>query len=203
MRKLAVSLILGLAISAPVYANDKSVKVEAGPGLITYGDSGAIGLQGRANVTIPIVDRAFDIGFEVEGSTAIDKIEEGFPQILEIDGEEREVFTFLEDFGVQEHMAGYFIFRVPLESGLGVSVRAGYHKSNYGGRRIVEIPATEFTDTETFDLDFEGPAAGLGVEYFFGNKKNGVRFDITWHDVSDLDISGGSTWSTLSYMRRF
>lgn len=205
MKKLILALGLSVAMASPALAqDDRAVKVEAGGGFISYGDSTSLGLIGRANVTIPIVDRAFDIGFEVEGGTSIDAANEEVGRLIPIDGVDTEVFISVEDFGIQEHLAGFAVFRVPLESGLGVTVRAGYHQSNFSGTRLIEVPANGTTDTQTFDIDFEGPAAGLGIEYFLGkSRKNGVRFDLTWHDTGDLDIDGGSTWGSLTYMRRF
>lgn len=205
MKKLILVLGLTTILANPAFAADeRSVKVEAGGGFISYGDTGSIGLMGRANIAIPIVDRAFDIGFEVEGGTSIDAENSDIGGIIPIDGVDTEVFITVEDFGIQNHMAGFAFFKVPLESGLGVIVRAGYHQSNFSGTRIIEVPANGTTDTEVFDIDFEGPAAGLGIEYFIGNsKKNGVRFDLTWHDTGDLNIDGGSTWGSLTYMRRF
>lgn len=204
MKKILLSTCIATLFAATAHAKDeKSVKVEAGAGLTTYGDSQSIGLTGRFNVTVPIVDRAFDIGLEVEGGTQIDGEEDGIVQLVDIDGTEFEQFTSIEDFGVQNHTAGYFIFRVPLDSGLGITVRAGYHKSNYGGDFIVAVPDLNQSTTELIDLDFEGWSAGLAAEYFF-DKKNGVRFDMTWMDQSDLNFEAGtSTWSSISYMRRF
>lgn len=199
---LATCIATLFAVSANA-KDEKSVKVEAGGGLVTYGNSQSIGLLGRANITIPIVDRAFDIGFEVEGSTQIDGEEDGIVQLVDIDGMDYEQFTSIESFGIQDHKAGYFIFRVPLDSGLGITVRAGYHQSNYGGDYIVAVPELNQSTTELIDIDFEGWSAGLAAEYFF-DKKNGVRFDMTWMDQSDLNFeSNTSTWSTISYMRRF
>jgi len=205
MKKLILAFGLSLFMASPALAQDDSpVKVEAGGGLISYGDNSSMGAIGRARVTIPIVDRAFDIGFEVEGGTAIDTENVEVGRLIPIDGVDTEVFISVEDFGIQNHLAGFAIFRVPLESGLGVTVRAGYHQSNFSGTRLIQVPANGTTDTEIFDIDFEGPAAGLGIEYFLGkSKKNGFRFDLTWHDTGDLNIDGGSTWGSLTYMRRF
>jgi len=205
MKKLILTLGLSVATASTAFADDpKSFKVEAGGGLMSYGDNSSTAVFGRANFTIPIVDRAFDVGFEVEAGTSIQAEDAAVGRLVTIDGVDQEVFLSIDDFGVQEHMAGFAIFRVPLDSGLGVTVRAGYHKANFSGSRTVEIPALETIDIENFDIDFEGPAAGLGIEYFLGkSKKNGIRFDLTWHDTGNLDIDGGSTWGSLSYMRRF
>lgn len=205
MKKLVFAMGLSLAMATSAYADDpKSFKVEAGGGFMSYGDNSSTALLGRANFTLPIVDRAFDIGIEVEAGTAIQTVNEAVGGIENIDGVDQEVFLSIDDFGVQEHMAAFAMFRVPLDSGLGVSVRAGYHKANFSGSRIVEVPALEIRDVESFDIDFEGPAAGLAIEYFIGKKqKNGFRFDLTWHDTGKLDIDGGSTWSSITYMRRF
>jgi len=205
MKKLVIALGLAFGLVGSANANDpKSFKVEAGGGVMSYGDGGSAAVFGRANFTIPIVDYAFDIGLEVEGGSAIQSENSTIGQLIPIDGEDREVFLTYEDFGIQDHLAGFAMFRVPLDSGLGVSVRAGYHKASFSGSRIIEVPALETMDVESFDIDFEGPAAGLAIEYFLGKRqKNGIRFDLTWHDTGSLDIDGGSTWASLSYMRRF
>ncbi len=203
MKKLLVATGIATLFAFSAQADDdKPVKVEVGAGLTSYGDSQSIGLTGRANLTVPIVDRAFDIGIEVEGGTQIDGAEDGIIQLIEIDGNPEEVFTSIEGFGVQNHLAGYFMFRVPLDSGLGITVRAGYHSSNFGGDRIVEIPNLNQREVELIDLDFEGLTGGFAAEYFF-DKKNGIRFDLTWFETSDLNFDNTSTWSTISYMRRF
>jgi len=205
MKKIILAFSLAFSLAATSHAKDeKSVKFEAGGGFISYGESQSIGVLGRANLTIPIVDRAFDIGVEVEGSTSIDNLNEQGGFIDTIDGVPTEVFLSLEDFGVQDHVAGFFLFRVPLDSGLGISARAGYFSGNFGGSLTTEIPALETTTVDVLDLDFEGVALGLAGEYFFGSKKkNGVRLDVTWYDNGDLDIDQGSTWTSISYMRRF
>lgn len=203
MKKILFTTGIAMFFAFSAHADDdKPVKVEAGVGLTSYGDSQSIGLTGRANITIPIVDRAFDIGFEVEGGTQIDGAEEGIVRLVDIDGMTEEEFLSIEGFGVQQHLAGYFIFRVPLDSGLGISVRAGYHSSNFGGDRISEVPRLNTREVENIDVDFEGLSAGFAAEYFF-DKKNAIRFDMTWNDVGDLNIDGNRTWSTISYMRRF
>lgn len=205
MKKPILALTITALMALPAHADDdKSIKVELGGGLMQYGEADSTAVFGRANITLPIVDRAFDIGVEVEAGSSIQASDAAVGRLISIDGIEREVFISVNDFGVQEHMAGFFIFRVPLESGLGISVRAGYHQSNFGGERLVEVPELGTSDLQVFDIDFEGPAAGLSGEYFFGKaKKNGVRFDLTWHDTGDVDIDGGSTWAGISYMRRF
>ncbi len=205
MKKLVIAFGLSLSLAVPAYADEpKSFKVEAGGGFMSYGDSSSTALLGRANFTVPIVDRAFDIGIEVEAGKAIQTVNEAISGIETIDGVDQEVFLSIDDFGVQDHMAAFAMFRVPLDSGLGVSVRAGYHMANFSGSRVIEVPEVQLRDVESFDIDFEGPAAGLSIEYFIGKKqKNGFRFDLTWHDTGELDIDGGSTWSAITYMRRF
>ncbi len=205
MKKLFLALGATTLIANPVLAADeKSVKVEAGGGFITYGDSGSTGLMGRANISIPIVDRAFDIGIEVEGGTSIQDDEFQFAAISVIDDIPTDVLVTIENSGVQNHKSGYAFFRVPLDSGLGVTVRAGYHQSNFQRMRTVEIIEDGSSEVQNFDIDLEGPAAGLGIEYFFGNsKKNGIRFDFTWHDMDVLSDDLGGTWMSLNYMRRF
>ncbi len=206
MKKLFLTLGVSAFLCTPAFAqdDDKSIKVDVGGGLMSYGERDSFAVFGRANLMLPIVDRAFDVGIEVEGGTAIDSTNLTVGRIIPIDGVERDVFISLEDFGIQEHLAGFFVFRVPLESGLGISVRAGYHQSNFSGARVLEVPGLQTVDRENFDIDFQGPAAGLSGEYFFGKKKkNGVRFDLTWNDTGELDIDGGSTWWGISYMRRF
>lgn len=90
-----------------------------------------------------------------------------------------------------DYTAGtYALYAFPVGEQFDIFARAGYMWSK------TSLPV----NTSSIKTSADGPAYGLGVRYFPGAGKNGVRLDATHYDFGD-DLKGEIY--QLSYVRKF
>ena len=160
----------------------------------TAQDTGAYGTLGGDYVnvegfdTITVTGRLgynFTENFAVEGQAAFGIIDDSFDEVVEGVAVEANA-------GVNNSFAGFFKAGLPLDGGLEVFARVGYHFTEFGAS--AEAEGLTVSDSDSTD----GIAVGAGGQYFFDNA-NGVRLEYTLFDGE----GGNADVISLSYVRKF
>ncbi len=205
------SILSTTLLTAPANAQPGAFEISAGG--VVFDDSNFMGVIGRIGYTQPVFDNTFAIGVEGEAGFGLSKFEISDILVL-TDGNNN--FTDVQvdqSVEISDSFGGYFIARTPITSKFGVIGRIGYRTTSFAAQREIEYVDPN-VDPEIFpessldrfrqnlDGKFEGLSGGVGIEYAF-NRKSAIRFDATYVDKQDIEITEGNTWVSIVYARRF
>ncbi len=174
MRLLALTAVAAMAIAAPAMAQSSDDGASSSNWYVSGGYSHFVDGSNDevGGATVRVANRFTpNIGVEVEGSVGVTSADVG---------------GF--DFKINNNVGVYLVGYLRAEgSNLEMFGRLGYARTDF------DIAGSSLTDG--------GFSGGVGAQYFFEGGDNGIRFDITNQQFSDLDAD----WDAFSvtYVRRF